>query len=115
MIVRLKSNFVDKDGKALKAKGDKSYTVRLPKAGEKGLVAMTYAQLMNPVTVPAASAGMAFIEFGRRAFVENHTSINFTDGVVNEFKSTDPSIIAGALTLSSDLLKTVVFTIPIVK
>jgi hypothetical protein len=115
VIVRLKSNFVDKDGKALKAKGDKSYTVRLPKAGEKGLVAMTYAQLMNPVTVPAASAGMAFIEFGRRAFVENHTSINFTDGVVNEFKSTDPSIIAGALTLSSDLLKTVVFTIPIVK
>jgi hypothetical protein len=121
--VALYSNFVgadglplkDKDGKPSTVKGDHSYPVRLFKASEGKAVPLSFSQWTPPITVPAANAGMAFVEFGRRAFVLNATSIAFKNGVVSEFKTTDPSIIAGALTLSSDLLKTVVLTIPIVK
>jgi hypothetical protein len=118
--ITVKSNIIGVDGKP--QKNDKnepvigaSNAVLLPKAGAIKPVPMTLTQQFNPVTVPSGTAGLAFVEFGRRAFVENHTSLTFTDGVVSEFKSTDPSIIANAITLSSDLLKTVVLTVPIAK
>jgi hypothetical protein len=121
--VSLLSNSIEADGlvkrddkkQPVYTPNGKSYVVRIPKAGSKEPAPLVLSQRFNPVAVPSARAGQAFVEFGRRAFVENHTSIQFADGVVSEFKSTDPSIIAGAITLSSDLLKTVVLTVPIVR
>jgi hypothetical protein len=71
-------------------------------------------QDMIPVTVPS-SEYVAYVEFSRRAFVENHTTIAFADGVLSEFHSTDPSIVTGAVTLVNDLLKSVVLTVPLVR
>jgi hypothetical protein len=105
---------VDVNGKKLDKPGDTSYPVRLPYPGEQSGRAMVIAQTFNPITVPSAK-GLAFVEFSRRAFVENHTTISFQNGVLNEFHSTDPSIATGALTLSSDLLKSVVLTVPLVR
>lgn len=118
--VTLKSNIIDSTGKPRRNEKNEpivdmvSNPVLVPKAGVTKPVPMQLTQLFNPVTVPSATAGIAFVEFGRRAFVENHTSLTFTDGVVSEFKSTDPSIIANAITLSSDLLKTVVLAVAII-
>lgn len=96
-----------KDGKKVDP-----YTVALPSPnGDKPFILM---QKMAPVTVPS-SKYVAYVEFSRRAFVENHTTIAFTDGVLSEFHSTDPSIVAGAVTLGSDILKSVALTVPLVK
>lgn len=116
----LKSNIIDAAGKPLRNEKNEpipgaSNPVLLPKAGLTKPVPLKLTQQFNPVTVPSGTARLAFVEFGRRSFVENHTSLTFTDGVVSEFKSTDPSIIANAITLTSDLLKTVVLTVAIAK
>lgn len=94
-----------------------AHPVTVPKAQARtqAQVPLRLSQEFYPLTVPVASRIPAFVEFGRRAFVENQTSLAFKEGVVSEFKSTDPSIVANALTLTSDLLKTVVLTVAIVK
>ena len=120
--VSLLSNLVNKDGTPISPKPEHpgaSYPVVLPFPGNpdrpKSMTkAFKLTQLFKPVTVPSAR-GLAFVEFSRRAFVENHTTIAFANGVLSEFHSTDPSIATGAITLGSDVLKSVVLTVPLVR
>jgi hypothetical protein len=107
--VSLQSNHVQGQDKPVKL-----YTVLVPKLAV-GNAPLSFTQTFGPVAVPIATNRLAFVEFSRRVFVENHTTIAFTDGVLTEFHSTDPSIIAGAVTLSSDLLKSVALTVPLVR
>jgi hypothetical protein len=87
----------------------------LPQAGA-GTMAMKIVQTFPTFTVPDAKAHqLDFVEFSRRAFVQQNTTVNFANGVLSEFKSTDPSIATGVLTLATDALKSVVFTVPLVK
>jgi hypothetical protein len=49
---------------------------------------------------------IGFVRFNRRAFVTNTTSITFANGMISEFKSSDPSEIVGFFTLPVALLQT---------
>jgi hypothetical protein len=112
--VGLSSDLVGKDGKP-KPRSKEMNPVKVDQPGSATQVPYGVTKTYNSFVVPSASAPLGFVEFGRRAFVENHTTITFTDGVVSDFKSTDPSIIAPAINLSTDLLKAVVLTVPIVR
>ncbi|MGX8010096.1 hypothetical protein ACVDG8_014585 [Mesorhizobium sp. ORM8.1] len=65
-------------------------------------------------SVPSASA-RGYVAFSRRAFVDNKTSIQFANGLLSEFQSTDPSVVAGTITLATDVLKSVALTVPLAK
>lgn len=58
---------------------------------------------------------VGFVRFNRHAFVANSTSVSFTNGIVSDFTAKDPSEIVGFLSLPTELLKTVVLTVPLVK
>jgi hypothetical protein len=56
-----------------------------------------------------------FVRFDREAFVTNATSISFANGLLTDFKSTDPSEVVGFLSLPKDLLTSVTLTVPLAK
>jgi hypothetical protein len=91
------------------------YPIEMAQAGHAKLVPMQFSQNFGPVNAPMDTPELAYVEFSRRVFVENHTTLAFTDGILTEFHSTDPSVIAGAVTLGSDLLKSVALTVPLVR
>jgi hypothetical protein len=49
---------------------------------------------------------IGFVRFKRRLFVTNMTTVNFVNGMVSEFKSDDPSEVAGVFTLPVAVLQT---------
>jgi hypothetical protein len=69
------------------------------------------------LVVPRYAEGdpVGYVKFTREAFVDNKTSISFDSGLVSEFQSTDPSPISGTFTAASDVLKSVVLTVPLVR
>jgi hypothetical protein len=64
----------------------------------------TPATVVSQVLAPQADA-IGFVRFNRRAFVTNMTTIVFTQGMVSEFKSSDPSEAVGFFTLPVALLQ----------
>lgn len=61
---------------------------------------------------PLADRG-GFVRFNRRAFVANSTTIAFDNGMLSQFKSTDPSEIVGFLKLPLEILKAVPLVVAI--
>jgi hypothetical protein len=59
------------------------------------------------LTVPRED-DLGFVRFDRRAFVDNKTTVKFDtqSGTLTEFDATDPSAVAGAFNVASDLLAT---------
>ena len=62
-----------------------------------------------------SKGSIGFVKFNRRAFVQNKTSITFSNGIVTDFKATDPSELVGFLQLPNEFLKGVVLTVPLVR
>lgn len=58
---------------------------------------------------------IGFVRFNRRAFVENETTVTFANGMVSEFSAKNPSEVVGFLQLPTELLKSVVLTVPLVR
>ncbi|MGT2438155.1 hypothetical protein ACU4GH_22605 [Bradyrhizobium betae] len=61
----------------------------------------------GPLTfeVLAPTRDLAYVRFDRRAFVQNKTSVTFTNGVLTGFSAKNPSEVVGALRLPTELLK----------
>jgi hypothetical protein len=100
---------------AWKPGGGSMNAFTLPQAGSTKRKPLQVTQDFGPVTVPDASAGLDFVEFSRRAFVQNGTTVAFSGGVLASFKSTDPSTVAPAINLVTDALKSVVLAVPLVR
>jgi hypothetical protein len=75
--------------------------VRIP-AGTGHVMTVTSTQQL---LAPQADA-MGFVRFNRRAFVTNATFIAFSNGMISEFRSSDPSEAVGFFTLPISLLAT---------
>lgn len=75
------------------------------------------AKLNTTIQVLAPSGGtrIGFVRFNRRAFVENSTTLTFNSGMLTGFQSKNPSEIAGFFSLPTEVLKSVVLTVPLVK
>jgi hypothetical protein len=62
-------------------------------------------QTVQQVLAPRDDA-ICFVRFNRRAFSLNSTSLSFTNGMVSEFKSNDPSEVVGFLAVPAAALAT---------
>jgi hypothetical protein len=58
---------------------------------------------------------IGFVRFNRRAFVQNTTTIQWTNGVVSHFAAKNPSEVLGFFSLPTALLGSVALTVPLVK
>ena len=113
---KLLSDRVGTDGTTKTADGKGAlHMISLPAAGPRKVLPMALVQTFGPVAIPDALTPPSYVEFGRRTFVQNATTSTFANGVLSEFKSTDPSVVAPAITLTTDLLKSVVLAVPLTR
>jgi len=64
------------------------------------------AQTITQQVIGAAPYDVGYVHFKRRPFTVNNTQISFTNGLVSEFKSSDPSEVVGFLALPTAALLT---------
>lgn len=58
---------------------------------------------------------IGFVRFNRRAFVQNTTTIQWTNGVVSHFAAKNPSEVLGFFSLPTALLGSVALTVPLAR
>jgi hypothetical protein len=63
-------------------------------------------QTVTQQVIGASRYDVGYVHFNRRAFTANMTQITFTQGLVSEFKSSDPSEVVGFLALPAAALAT---------
>lgn len=64
------------------------------------------AQKVTQQVIGAARDDVGYVHFNRRPFTVNTTQVSFTNGLVSEFKSSDPSEVVGFLAVPTALLVT---------
>jgi hypothetical protein len=64
------------------------------------------SQTITQQVIGAAPCDVGYVHFNRRPFTANTTQISFTNGLVSEFKASDPSEVVGFLAVPTAALAT---------